>query len=104
MNSCSLVDSMEKYVGQTVTIYTTSGGCSGEGFTGVLAAVCQCTVKLITDLGAAPSCPLGSSCSRNGGCGWNGGRGGNNCCGGGRFGSVTEIPICKIASFTHNAV
>lgn len=100
MSSCSLIESLQKYIGQTVTIFTTSGGKSGEGFTGVLAAVNECTVKLITDLGAAPSCPLGSNCSRNG---WQYGRG-NNCGCDNRVGSVTEIPICKIASFTHNAV
>lgn len=113
MNNCSLIDSLSKYIGQTVTIFTTSGGNSGEGFTGVLASVNDCTVKLITDLGAAPSCPLGSSCSRNGWGGygwvnnnWNNNQGGNRCCCGSNnnVGSVTEIPICKIAGFTHNAI
>ena len=47
-----LVESLMRYVGQTVTIFTTSGGLSGSGFTGVLAGVCGCTVKLITDIGA----------------------------------------------------
>lgn len=47
-----LVESLLRYVGQTVTIFTTSGGLSGCGFTGVLASVCGPTVKLITDIGA----------------------------------------------------
>lgn len=98
MNDSYLIDSLTRYIGQTVTIFTTSGGCSGSGFTGVLASVNENYVKLITNIGAAPSCPLGSSCS---GYGYNYNQG----CGCGNWlGSVTEIPICKIASFTHNAI
>lgn len=119
-----LVESLMRYVGQTVTIFTTSGGLSGAGFTGVLAGVCGCTVKLITDIGAPPTCPVGSDCTNYGGYGGYGygGYGGYGCgsygCGGygyggyggyggysGNFlGSVTEIPIDRIASFTHNAI
>ncbi len=66
----------------------------------MLVAVNDNYVKLITNIGAAPSCPLGSSCS---GYGYNYnqgyGYGYNNW-----LGSVTEIPISKIASFTHNAI
>jgi len=57
-----LVESMSRYLGQTVTIFTTSGGLSGNGFTGVLAGICNGCVRLITDIGAPPSCPIGSSC------------------------------------------
>ena len=103
MNDSYLCDSLSRYIGQTVTIFTTSGGCSGSGFTGVLASVSENYVKLITNIGQAPSCPLGSSCSGYGhrcnqgcGCGCNYGYN--------WLGSVTEIPICKIASFTHNAI
>ena len=52
MGDCFLVESMLRYVGQTVTVFTTSGGLSGNGFTGVLAGFCNGTVKLITDIGA----------------------------------------------------
>jgi len=122
-----LVESMARYIGQTVTIFTTSGGLSGNGFTGVLAGICGGCVKLITDIGAPPACPIGSACCGGflgegmeviepRGRGMCGGRGG--CCGGrgrGRIGmggyggwnwlgSVTQIPIEKIASFTHNAI
>ncbi|MCL2203202.1 MAG: hypothetical protein FWB88_04620 [Defluviitaleaceae bacterium] len=124
-----LIDSMRRYIGQTVTIFTTSGGLSGSGFTGVLAGICDCTVKLITDIGAPPSCPVGSACCGGfphfgGGFeefGFEGGRCESRCgrecrdggrrggMGRGRFGwnwlgSVTEIPLEKIASFTHNAL
>lgn len=99
-----LADGLCRYIGQTVTIFTTSGGISGSGFTGVLASVNENYVKLITSIGAAPSCPLGSSCG--GICNGNIGNINNNACGFGNgwFGSVTEIPICRIASFTHNAI
>lgn len=100
MNDSYLLDSLTRYIGQTVTIFTTSGGCSGSGFTGVLASVNENYVKLITNIGAAPSCPLGSSCS---GYGYNYNNQ-NYCCGNNWLGSVTEIPLCKIASFTHNAI
>ena len=47
-----LVESMFRYIGQTVTIFTTSGGLSGNGFTGVLlSADCNC-VRLLADIGA----------------------------------------------------
>jgi len=46
-----LIESMARYIGQTVTIFTTSGGLSGSGFTGVLAAICDGNVKLITEGG-----------------------------------------------------
>ncbi len=50
-----LVESLMRYIGQTVTIFTTSGGLSGCGFTGTLAGVCGCTVRLITDIGPPPT-------------------------------------------------
>ena len=54
-----LIESMSRYLGQTVTIFTTSGGLSGNGFTGVLAGICGGCVRLITDIGAPPSCAVG---------------------------------------------
>ena len=96
-----LVNSLCRYVGQTVTICTNSGGASGCGFTGVLAAVNNDTVKLITNIGAAPSCPFGSNCT---GCDRTNCGNWNNFGSDNWLGSVTEIPICQIASFTHNAL
>ena len=47
-----LVESMIRHIGQTVTVFTTSGGLSGSGFTGVLLTVdCNC-VRLLADIGA----------------------------------------------------
>jgi len=120
-----LMFDMARFVGKTVTIFTTSGGISGAGFTGVLACVDERVVRLITRIGAAPACPVGSTCTGNfgtgfgfdnswgwgGGFGWGWGSGWGSCrrsCGGfdasAFLGSVTEIPICNIVSFTHNAI
>ena len=57
-----MIDSMLRFIGQTVTVFTASGGLSGSGFTGVLAGVHNGCVRLITDIGAPPACPVGSSC------------------------------------------
>ena len=113
-----LVESMLRYVGQTVTIFTESGGLSGAGFTGILACVDGRVVRLITSIGAPPACPVGSSClggdfftpmGNNFGGGFGGG-----CCGGGGgggapfignwLGSVCEIPLNQIVCFTHSAI
>ena len=51
-----------KYRGQTVTIFTTSGGDSGRGFTGVLSSVNYSFIRLITQIGPAPNCALGNPC------------------------------------------
>lgn len=122
MPEYDLYSSLMLHIGRTVTIFTTSGGLSGAGFTGVLASVCDGTVRLITDIGAAPACPVGSCCTFGGygngngmgygngygmgyGMGYGNGYGDGGCFGGNNWlGSVTEIPICRIASFTHNAI
>jgi hypothetical protein len=132
-----LFESLIRHIGQTVTIFTTSGGLSGSGFTGTLAGIDGCTVKLITCIGAPPCCPVGSACTGPignnwsgawgsggwggggggfggggnwGGGNWGGGFGGGCGCGGGFggfsnwLGSITEIPIDRIVSFTHNSI
>ncbi len=106
MSESFALDNLLRYIGQTVTIFTTSGGLSGSGFTGVLAGVCDNNIKLITRIGAAPSCPIGNTCRfRYNPFGfWNNNCSGNCNCNNNWLGSVTEIPICKIASFTHNAI
>ncbi len=100
-----------RYVGQTVTIFTTSGGLSGAGFTGVLISANDCFVRLIAKIGAAPECPVGSTCTGpiRGGYGYGPGYGAG--CGYGSgygyglgLGSVVVIPTDRIASFVHNAI
>ncbi|NLO47338.1 MAG: hypothetical protein GX111_03310 [Clostridiales bacterium] len=88
---------LSKYLGETVTIYTTSGGPSGQGFTGLLMSVCDRFVRIVTHIGTTPACALGSACA----CPGRGNRGGNQFF---STGSVTDIPIDTIAAFVHNAV
>jgi len=109
-----LTCALEKYIGETVTIFTTSGGMSGCGFTGVLLGVNDCFVKLITQIGPAPGCAIGNACSGTpyaNGIGCMSDNNSNNNMGNmhngypiATVGSVTDIPICSIAAFTHNAI
>lgn len=54
---------LANYIGETVTIFTASGGQSGTGFTGVVLSVNECFVRLITRIGPPPGCSLGNACS-----------------------------------------
>jgi len=122
---------LANYIGQTVTIFTASGGQSGSGFTGVVVSVNEAFVRIVTRIGPPPGCSLGNACT-----GFTVGApygGGGSCgCGGGgpvagagsgpagvvgavnsggwdgipvlTVGSVADIPICQIVSFVHNAV
>jgi len=123
-NGGNLESLLCNYIGETVTIFTKSGGQSGSGFTGVILSVNDCFVRLITRIGPAPGCALGNACSGIGNFGCGGDNGfhgsgfGNNFGGfGGKgkscgfdgspvysVGSVTDIPLDSIASFVHNAV
>lgn len=122
-NGYDLVNHMARHIGQTVTIFTTSGGDSGRGFTGVLAIVNNRFVRLITNIGSAPGCALGSCCDEKrhrdrydgGDRGYGDGdfveglgdRGRDRDrfdCSGRNFGSVVDIPVDRIAAFVHNSV
>ena len=92
----SLKEDLYRYIGQTVTVFTTSGGYSGRGFTGVLISVDECVVRLLVSEGEAPACPVGSSCT-----GYN--RGGYNYSIN-PLGAIAVIPTSAIAAFTHNAI
>jgi hypothetical protein len=98
----NFVEHLSKFQGETVTIYTTSGGLSGCGFTGIIITCSHCFVRLITCLGPAPCCAVGSNCE-------------SCCCPEFKgknchkndihtVGSVVDIPIDRIAAFVHNAV
>lgn len=109
----STAEQISRFIGETVTIFTTSGGESGSGFTGVVLFVNDCFVRLVTCVGAAPNCALGSACDSSSGFFNNGfannGLGCRKCRGEfngnrERIGSVVDIPIERIAAFVHNAV
>jgi len=122
---------LANYIGETVTIFTSSGGQSGAGFTGVVLAVNNVFVRLLSRIGPPPGCALGNSCT-----GFNVGANYGGACGSGSgygygagygpispasevgaisaggwngypvytVGSVTDIPISSIVSLVHNAV
>lgn len=111
--SANIFELLQDRIGETVTIYTTSGGDSGSGFTGVILAVNPCFVRLVTHIGPAPGCALGSCCGIPGG-GYGGyGMSGYGGYGGGygagygsvrTVGSVTDIPLDRIVAVVSNAV
>ncbi len=103
-----------EFIGETVTIFTTSGGVSGCGYTGVVLSVNSCFVRLITEQGSPPSSPIAENicgdCEgkiRNiglegvgAGMSGHGHRRDTHR----RFGSICDIPIENIAAFCHNTV
>lgn len=111
---------LRNYIGQTVIVFTTSGGVSGCGFEGVVLDVNCRFIRLSNQQGTPPTNPLSESicgdqfddCDGGGGPRGRGGMGGLNP--GGRMdkhqypvftvGSVCDIPIDRIAAFCHNAV
>lgn len=122
-----IVAGLSRYMGQTVTIYTKSGGESGRGFTGVLIQVDPISVRLMSDMGPAPACALGSCCSKKhkkNPCandhfdgfldqGFDEGEeeqeevsaGRNRInCGFRGAGAIVDIPITSIAAFVHNTL
>jgi hypothetical protein len=98
--SGDFVEHLANFIGETVTIFATSGGESGSGFTGVLLFVNNCFVRLITCIGPPPECPLGNGCDSDS-------SSSKKCKGDNGLvrtvGSVTDIPIDRIAAFVHNA-
>lgn len=112
---------LSRWIGTTVTIFTSSGGESGAGFTGVLLSVNEVFVRLLSRIGPPPGCALGNACTGFtagdwGGAGFGGiGTGPASVPGaatsGGwdgfpvfTVGSVVDIPVASIVAFVHNAV
>lgn len=97
-NRC-LIEHMKKFIGEDVLIFTTSGGASGSGFQGILLEINCDFVRLLSQQGSPPSCPISNVCAGNPGiCSQSWGYPGF------RTGSVCDIPFDKIVSFTHNAI
>ena len=107
-NSCniSLARHLCDFIGETVTIFTTSGGPSGCGFTGCVLSVNQCFVRLLTDIGSPPSSPIadnicGDFDGKSKGLGFDAvggvGIGPHRRDDRRKFGSVCDIPIENIA-------
>ncbi|MFZ7130896.1 MAG: hypothetical protein ACOWWR_00885 [Eubacteriales bacterium] len=103
--SNQLEDVLAAHTGETVTIYTTSGGDSGAGFTGVILSVESGYIRLISEIGGPPGCALNTACNQNNyqGCYPRKKRKNFNGVNNSR-GSVVVIPLDRIASFVHNAL
>ena len=97
---------IKEYIGETVTVFTSSGGPSGCGFTGLLMEVNCDFIRLSVKQGSGPSNPLSDTVCGNGNyvesCGFS--------CSSDtsyedfRVGAVCDIPICAIVAFCHTAV
>lgn len=94
----SFMKNLSKYIGQTVSVFTTSGGSSGQGFTGLLLSVNSDFIKVITQIGPAPGSLLGFYYTASLGNNMQNQLDINS------LGSVADIPIRSIAAFVHNAV
>lgn len=108
MDDYSFLAELASNIGQTVTIFTTSGGDSGRGFTGVLTLVNPSFVRLVTQIGPGPGCALGSCCDKmmpiTSAEGAQVGEQGRANCFPNSLGSIIDIPVDRIAAFIHNAV
>lgn len=93
-----------RFIGETVTIFTTSGGVSGCGFTGVLIRVNPCFVTIVNRFGTAPASPISrTTCPQKGGIG-DAHDPGKDMFPIHSVGSVCDIPVDKIVAFCHNAI
>ena len=95
----NFIENLSRYIGETVTIITQSGGQSGIGFTGVIFSVNNSFVRFVTHIGPVPEYSIGYPNKGNlKGYYYHG-----------NFiieslGSMADIPINKITSFIHNTV
>jgi hypothetical protein len=102
-------DNICRYIGSTVTIFLRAGGICGSGITGVLISSNSTYISLLTHIGPPPACPLFNSCSfkfRTFPLPMP-----NYSCLSVKYGkpifqtgSITNIPVNKIAAFVHNAI
>ena len=104
VNDCNCAEDLCRYIGQTITIFTKSGGVSGCGFTGVLISVdCNC-IRMLTDFGLPPACPVGSACCGDdnfgNNWGWGGPFGRGDGFSGNPFGSICVIPTDSVVCYT----
>lgn len=114
----SFEELLRNYIGQTVIVFTTSGGPSGCGFEGIVLEVNSKFLRLSNQFGSPPANPLSETiCAELSACpdGLNASRvrngAGTNISSRMNYpysvftvGSVCDIPIDKIAAFCHNAL
>jgi hypothetical protein len=94
--------SLDWKVGRQVTVFTRSGGRSGQGFTGILVESTADYVKLINNLSYPPRSPFSNACGRCGGNSYGGY--GRYCNRGNPFGTVILIPRSEIVAYVFNEI
>jgi hypothetical protein len=99
-------DNLVNNIGRFITVFTSSGGASGSGFTGLLVEVNCHFIKLITSFPSAPRHPFGLENTNI----FNDRRDRDRDCDHdhdhdrSRFGTVIIIPIRHIVSFVFNEI
>lgn len=92
----SVLSELRDNIGRVVTIFTSSGGCSGNGFTGLLTAANSNTCRLVTSVPSAPRHPFGV---QNANSFFN-----EPNCRDSRFGTVIVIPLNQICAVVSNEI
>lgn len=101
----NIEDELSKNIGRVITVFTNSGGCSGNGFTGLLAEVNRQTIRLVSAFSSAPRHPFSGDfddCDRDRRRDCDRDR--DRDCDRNRFGTVIVIPIRSIVAFVFNEV
>lgn len=106
---------MQRFIGENVLVFTTSGGASGSGFSGILMEVNCDFIRLVSRQSTPPTCPISDICDNDDNDDYCNGRNGNGTMNDNNqymmpphkvhnVGSICDIPIDRIAAFCHNAV
>lgn len=91
----TFIESLLKYIGQTITIYIISGGAAGTGFTGVLLEVKKDYIKILSKAMSPPQINI-EGCYRI--------EDVEDKYDDSSLGIITNIQIDKIAAFVHNVI
>jgi len=105
---------IQKFIGESVLVFTTSGGASGSGFSGVLMDVNADFIRLVNQQSTPPTCPISNVCNEDDDDDYCNGRDGNGTMNESNqyrmrmsshnVGSICDIPIDRIVAFCHNAI
>jgi hypothetical protein len=87
----SFKESLLKFIGRTITIFTASGGKARGVFTGILLSISDDNINLLTELESPPVNPFESRHLDN--------KKANI-----SLGTIANIPIDKITAFLHNMI
>lgn len=97
VSDTSLLQELRRNIGRVVTIFTASGGCSGNGFTGILTTANHNICRLVTTLPSMPRNPFGIQSAAVGAAATSG-------CHECRFGTACMIPLDQICAVVSNDI